>query len=238
MILEIGFYSLSLVAFAMVIALLKYADHSKRLVAIYTTFGLAWLIYLVILTRTGWLESFDLPPRVPLLIVIPAIIAIIGFTGRRDFVTALERTPLHLPVFLTSFRIIVELLIYGAFRNGVFPQRVTFEGLNFDVLVGVSALVMGVLVAKGIISTRGLMIWNVLSILVLTLTVYSFVSTYYFSDYVAQTGRLDFIRFPYVLLAAVLLPIAIFLHVFSIRQVWLARGKRTDPRVTNNHIET
>jgi hypothetical protein len=59
--------------------------------------------------------------------------------------------------------------------------------------------------------------------MVLALTVYSFVSTYYFSDHVSLAGKMKFVQFPYLLLAAVLLPIAIFLHVVSIRQVFIVR---------------
>lgn len=219
MIVQIGFYALSLVAFAMVIALLRYATRPGTLIRDYIVIGLVWLTYLVFISQSGILGDFGLPPRVPLLIVVPALIAILVFTGRHAFKSVLERAPLYLPVFLTSFRILVELLIYGGYRDGVFPQRVTFEGLNYDILVGVSALVIGALLMKEKVSMTILMAWNVLSLLVLTLTVYAFVSTYYFSDFVASTGRTDFIRFPYVLLAAVLLPIAVFLHVFSIRQV-------------------
>jgi hypothetical protein len=62
------------------------------------------------------------------------------------------------------------------------------------------------------------------SLLVLALTVYSFVSTYYFTDYVTLTGKMEFVQFPYLLLASVLLPIAIFLHVFSMRQLLVLKA--------------
>lgn len=219
MFVQFGFYALSVVAFGMVMILLKFADNSKQLITRYVWGGLVWLVYLVIISRTGVLDDFGFPPRIPLLVVIPAIVAGIVFTSRASFRSALEKAPLSLPVFLTSFRILVELLIYGAYRLDVFPQRVTFEGLNYDVVVGLSALPVGYLVLRQKLSLRGLLMWNVLSLLVLSFTVYAFASTYYFSDYVAETGNTQFVRFPYLLLAAVLLPAAVFLHVFSIRQV-------------------
>ncbi|HEY8510761.1 MAG TPA: hypothetical protein VIL31_02310 [Cyclobacteriaceae bacterium] len=217
MLVPFGFYALSAVAFLMVIALLRYADNSRRLINTWLLAGAVWLIFVTIMSRSGTLADFSLPPRVPLFIVIPAVIAGIIFTGRPSFRSALEKAPLYVPVFFTSFRIIVELLIYGAYRMGIFPERVTFEGLNFDMLVGLSAIPVGYLLLKGNLSRRGLLIWNIAALAVLSLTVYSFVSTYYFSDY-TSTGSTDFVKFPYVLLAAVLLPVAVFLHVFSIRQ--------------------
>jgi len=51
-------------------------------------------------------------------------------------------------------------------------------------------------------------------------TAYSFISTYYFTDFSATNkGGRSFVDFPYLFLAAVLLPAAVFLHVFSLRQV-------------------
>lgn len=225
MILQIGFYTLSVISFAMIIALLKYADNSKRLITNYLVIGFLWLTYIVVISKTGVLGHFGLPPRVPLLIVLPAVISIVVFTGRQSFRSVLEKTPVHLPVVLTSFRILVELLIYRAYLEGAFPQQVTFEGLNYDVLVGLSALVVGILFLKQILSLRVVRAWNILSLMVLMLTVYSFVSTYYFTDYVTSTGKADFVQFPYLLLASVLLPVAVLLHVISMRQVF-AFGKK------------
>lgn len=222
MLVQFGFYGLSVIAFGMIIALLTYADNPKKLTTSYLVFGLIWLAYLLVITKTGVLANFSLPPRIPLLIVIPTVIAGIIATGRKSFRSVLEKAPLHLPVFLTSFRILVELLIYGAYRDGVFPQRVTFEGLNYDILVGISACVVGVLLLKQKLSIRALLLWNVLALLVLALTVYSFVSSYYFNDAFPVTDKIKFVQFPYVLLAAILLPIAVFLHVVSLRQTFVA----------------
>ena len=69
------------------------------------------------------------------------------------------------------------------------------------------------------LSLHALWIWNIISMLVLALTMFSFVSAYYFTDWVASTGHDELVRFPYLLLVSVLLPIAIFLHVILIRQL-------------------
>lgn len=221
--ISFGFYALSLVAFGMLITLLMYGANPKRLVTSYLIVGLAWLVYLLLISKTGVLENFSLPPRILLLIVIPTILASVVATGRQSFKNVLEGAPLYLPVFLTSFRILVELLIHGAYREGVFPQRVTFEGLNYDIFVGLSACLVGVLLLKQKFPLWGLLARNILSLLVLSVTVYAFVSTYYFSGHLSLTSKMEFIQFPYLLLAALLLPIAIFLHVVSIRQVFINR---------------
>ena len=155
-----------------------------------------WLIYILILSESDILEDFSLPPRLPLLIVIPAILFILAITGRDRFRDVLMQTPRHLPVYLQSFRIVVELLIYGAFLEGVFPEKATFKGLNYDILVGLSAPLIAWLYQYRKISDKALLTWNVVSLVVLSLTVYSFISTYYFSDYVQSMNNMDFVKLP------------------------------------------
>lgn len=81
MIVESGFYALSAVAFLMVIALLKNGDHPKALLSNYVIVGTVWLAYTIIISQTGILNNFTLPPSVPLLLVIPSIVGIIFLTG-------------------------------------------------------------------------------------------------------------------------------------------------------------
>jgi len=192
----------------------------RKSIAGYLTICAIWLVYLFLLSTTGVLDNFGLPPRVALFVVVPAVAGIIFLSGRKSFQVILQQKSLHLPVYLQSFRIIVELLIYGAFLQGVFPERATFNGMNYDILVGISSLIMGAMVQRGKIKPIGLLIWNAVSLLILSVTAYSFISTYYFTDFLATNkGGSAFVDFPYLFLAAVLLPAAVFLHVFSLRQV-------------------
>lgn len=224
----IGFYALTFLAVLMVLILLKYHPNPKSITLRYLLTILVWATYLIFISNTGLLNDFSLPPRIPLLIVFPAILMILILTGRAGMQAVIQNTPVYLPVFLQSFRIIVELLIYGAFLEGIFPQRGTFEGLNFDILVGVSSIFIGLSALRGTISLKGIMIWNILSLGILLVTIYAFVSAYYFTDYVQTAGDgSKLVEFPYLLLPSGLLPIAIFLHVVSIRQVLFRLRNKT-----------
>ena len=220
-----GFYAWAIVALAMIFYLLSCTVQGKKLVATYAILTAVWIAYVSVISYSGILTDFSLPPRLPLLIVIPAVAGGILFTGVRRFKEVLRQTPPHLPVYFQSFRIVVELLIFGAFLEGVFPERVTFQGLNFDIIVGISAPVTAYLYQREIISFRGILWWNLVSMTILSVTVYSFISTYYFTDYVARLGNSDFTKMPYLLLASVLLPVAAFLHVFSLRQIMILRDQ-------------
>ena len=215
---EISFYLLSFIAATMLLLLFRSYTISK--VAVWLSAGLlCWVLYLILLNQTGALRNFELPPRIPLMVVIPATLLIILIVNRKFMKKALETIPLYLPIALQSFRIFVELLIYATYQKGIFPQRATFEGLNFDILVGISAIFISIAAFKGFIKNRGMLIWNLTSMCILLLTVYSFISTYYFSDFSSSGIGYQFVEFPYLLLASVLLPTAVFLHVFSIKQV-------------------
>jgi hypothetical protein len=130
----------------------------------------------------------------------------------------LKNTPKHVPIFIQSFRIIVELLIYGAFLEGFFPLRVTFEGLNYDILMGIIALPMGFLVLKGIAKRNAMLAFNIIGLMVLGLTGYAFVTSFYFSDFVSASGEIALVQAPFILLPGVLLPFAVFYHIVSIKQ--------------------
>lgn len=215
---EISFYVLSFVAVAMLSLLFR--SYTVKKVALSLCGGLAiWIFYLSLLNQTGILRDFELPPKVPVLVILPAILLIIWLVNSNFMKEALLSTAPHVPIALQSFRIFVELLIYATYLKGIFPQKATFEGMNFDILVGISSLFISYAVFKGVIKIPGILIWNLISLGILLITVYSFVSTYYFSEFVNSGLGYKFVEFPYVLLAAVLLPVAIFLHAFSIKQV-------------------
>jgi len=219
---EVSFYLLSLIAVSMLLLLFRNYSPKQKIIL---GFGVViWISYLIIIAQTGVLKRFDMPPRIPLFVVIPIISTIVVLVNRKFMRTAIEQTPSYVPIALQSFRIFVELLIFATYLKGIFPQRATFEGLNFDILVGISAIFISIAVYKGFIKNRGILIWNFVSLGILTLTVYSFISTYYFTDFISAGAGYKFVEFPYLLLASVLLPTAIFLHAFSIKQVLVQKA--------------
>jgi hypothetical protein len=79
----------------------------------------------------------------------------------------LQVVPPHWLVLLQSFRIAVELLLLGAFINEKLPVQMTFEGRNFDVVTGLLALPVGYLMAKGRISRKFAIVFNIIGLVLL-----------------------------------------------------------------------
>ncbi len=215
---ELGFYGLSVIMILLAFLILGKAREKQRIFKWYSLGIIAWMIYALLITQTSILRTFSPPPRMPLLIILPIFALIFFFTSRRFFKENLSDIPKHFPVYIQSFRILVELLIFGAFLEGVFPQRATFEGLNFDILVGLSAPVIGYLIQKKRIQRKGILAWNFTALGILSLTAFSFISSYYFSNFASEEVKLQLLELPYLLLPSILLPFAIFYHVISIRQ--------------------
>jgi len=195
-----------------------------------------WLALTAALARGGWLADWAaLPPRIPLLPLTVFTAALLwSLTGPARQVIAL--TPRWWPIAAQSFRVGVELVLWALYAAGRAPVQITFEGRNFDVLVGLSAPLVAWLVARGRLAPKLVLGWNVLGLLVLANTVATVLSS--------TPGRLhrdwpgapftELAGFPMVWLPAFLAPLAVFLHLVSFRQTLAAlRGAASSPPVSS-----
>ena len=102
-----------------------------------------WLALTGALAGAGLLADFEsFPPRImPMLglgFVLTAVVAFSSF-GKR---LALG-LPLWLLVGYQGFRVAVEIMLHRAYVEGVIGKQMTWSGLNFDVLTGLTAIALG-----------------------------------------------------------------------------------------------
>lgn len=182
----------------------------------------AWIIYSSALAATGFLQDFSLPPRLPLFIVLPAFGIIALFFTRKKFIPVIAAFPIALTVYYQSFRIVVELLIWGLYQKGIGPELVTFEGRNFDILAGLSAPIVGYLAYnRKVISHKVVIAWNICCLLLLANIVFIFISLIVlpsFWGYEVTPVSAEFPTVPYIFIASAFMPTAVFMHVFSIKK--------------------
>jgi hypothetical protein len=187
-----------------------------------TVFIAIWLIYLSVLSYTEVLTDFSLPPKMPLLVVLPLIILIVISLFKKvttDFVTT---TSISWLIYIQSFRIIVELIIWGAHKQGIVPLITTFEGYNYDILVGLTAVPLAYYAKREKISPMILLFWNIASLLILANTVRLFISSAYFPIEIGLDDHIvgpEFARLPYLLIAGFFMPLAVYIHALSIKQL-------------------
>jgi hypothetical protein len=189
----------------------------------------AWLAVMAALARSGFLSVWDSrPPHFPLVPLI-ALSAVVLIHRSKLFGRLMAATPLHWPVAMQTFRIGVELAFWGLFLAGGAPAQVTFEGRNFDVLVGLTAPLVALAIARFNLGPRAVIVWNVLGLAILSNTIFTTLSSLPGPAHLNWPGApfTAFGDWPFVWIPGLLAPLAIFLHFFSIRQqlAVLRRGK-------------
>ena len=181
-----------------------------------------WLAYLAILSQTGILRDLNLPPKFPLLVFLPFVIGLLFVYFRSKNSVVIHAIPTSWLIYFQSFRIAVEVLILFTFFEGILPQSATFEGMNFDVVMGLSAPFVGIYVAKHPNRKRIQYLWNILGICMVLFVAFIVASSIYFpAIWNSETPLVDlrFLDMPYLLLAGYLAPMAIFIHVVSLTQL-------------------
>ena len=130
--------------------------------------GLIWAVLCALIGYLGILSDFStVPPRIMYLFLL--MVGGIAFLAFSRFGARLANLSLTLIVGFQSFRILVELLIHQAVTEGVAPPQMTWTGMNFDIITGISAAAL-IPFAKRL-PTIVLHIWNLIGFGFLALVV-------------------------------------------------------------------
>lgn len=186
--------------------------------------ALAWIALQAFVSASGFYAAPGKPLRFPLLLMPPLVLGLIySYTpkGRRFF----QRLDIRMLTLLQSIRLIVEPVLYLLALYHLVPKAMTFEGKNFDILIG---LTMPFIYYFGFVRktlpARVLIIWNWLGIGLLTVVVSLGVNyTIHAGQAVvaanagAALSPFAIQQFPWALLPGFLVPTAILSHVASLR---------------------
>src|SRR4051812_4539421 len=91
----------------------------------------------------GLLDRYHPPPAPALLIVAGLTVLTITLTLTRLGGRVAIATPLGAVVTLQAFRVAVEVCLHRLYLNGVVPIEMTYAGRNFDIVSGVTGLLLG-----------------------------------------------------------------------------------------------
>lgn len=206
-------------------ALMNAAATVTRRVSVLIIIGLLlWLLAQSILARKGIyntnLDKF--PPRILLLGILPALIAIaLLFVTRagRNFVDSL---PLKALTWLHLVRIPVEIVLLWLFLHHAVPQLMTFEGRNFDILSGISAPFIAYFgITKNKLKRGTILIWNLICLgLLVNIVVNAFLSLQTpVQQFAFDQPNVAILYFPYSWLPTFVVPVVLLAHLASIRQL-------------------
>ncbi len=194
------------------------ASHSKSALVI----TLLWLALQGGISLTGfYTHSRQVPPPFIFLVLPPLLLILILFMtkGGKTFINRLDQrwlTALHI------VRIPVELVLFLLYHHGLVPKLITFEGQNFDIIAGVSAI--GILYFGYHKKTlkRGLIIaWHVLCLLLLFNVVFHAVLSVPtpFQQFAFDSPNTGVLYFPFTWLPGFIVPLVLFSHLVCLKQL-------------------
>ena len=201
-------------------ALLLYkAGNNSKLLIVAT---LIWLALQAAVSLTGFYTiTKGNPPRFGLLFIPPVVfIAIVMLTKKGRTFT--DRFDLKTLTLLHIVRIPVELILYWLFLHKMVPQIMTFEGRNFDVLSGVTALVIYYFgFVKKLFGRKVLLGWNIICMLLLFNIVITAVlsAPFPFQKFGFDQPNVALFYFPFVWLPCFVVPAVLFAHLVAIRRL-------------------
>ncbi len=197
-------------------------DKKRNPVTILACILLLWLLVTGFLAFDGFFLNFQsFPPRL-FVFVIPAILLVLYLLINPGTRTGLMKMPITSLTYIHIVRIPVELCLWWLFGAGLVAESMTFEGVNFDILAGISAPFAGVfLVGKKSNNKITAILWNLICLgLVLHIVIRAISLTPYFYDGSgADLQNVGVFYFPFVWLPAFVVPIVIFSHLVSLVQL-------------------
>jgi hypothetical protein len=226
---QLGFAALTLLCLALVLrglwltlTAMGYPAGRRNQVVTRTALGLAtWLAFTAGIALTGLAGDFSSfpPPMMPLVLLPPLVAALVlTFSGR--FGAVLRHVPVAWLLYLQSFRVAVEVLLWALHGQGLLPVQMTFEGLNFDVLTGITAPLAAYLLTAWPRWRRSILLgWNVMGLaLLITIVVISILSLPTpLRVFTSEPANTIVTRFPFIWLPGFLVPLAYTLHFFALR---------------------
>ena len=183
-----------------------------------------WLIPPAIAARAGLLDRYEsVPPP-----VFPMVAAYALGTIALAFSPLGSRLIASLGVAgivgLQGFRIPVEWVLHRLYLDGVIPVQMTYSGLNFDIVSGVTGAALGLwMAAGGRVSRAVLLVWNVggLALLVNIVTIAILSTPVPFRYFLNEpVNRLPGV-FPFVWLPMFLVMVALLGHLLVFRMLQL-----------------
>jgi hypothetical protein len=162
-----------------------------------------------------------MPPRFQLLLLPPLVFTIIQFSTKRGraFIDSLD---LKILTIIHVVRIPVEIVLYWLFIGKAIPELMTFEGRNFDIVAGITAPIIYYFVfVKQKWGKSILIIWNMVSTLLLCNIILNGIlsAPTPFQQFGFEQPNIAVLHFPFMFLPACIVPIILFSHLASMRQL-------------------
>lgn len=177
-----------------------------------------WLALTAGAAASGALRFDGMPPTMVVLIV--AILAVaLGIGLSRVGGRLAAGVPLAALVGVQAFRLPLELAMHRAFEEGIMPVQMSYSGRNFDIVTGITAIIVAGLLLAGRMPAWGVRLWNWMGLALLAnVVIIANLSTPTpFRVFMNEPANVWITRAPFVWLPAVMVLTALLGHIVIFR---------------------
>lgn len=196
-------------------------EHRRHRALILTLVGaVVWMAATWTGAASGVLREWEATPP-PFAFLVLGIVVLASLIASGGYG---RRLALGLPVWalvaVQGFRLPLELAMHAMYERGIMPVQMSYSGRNFDILTGITALIVAALLRLGWGGPRSVLAWNVLGLALLlnvvTIAILSTPTFRYFGD-----DRLNvWVTYPpFVWLPAVMVLAALAGHLLIFRAI-------------------
>jgi hypothetical protein len=158
------------------------------------------------------------PPMMVMVAGLSVMTAVVAFSPFGAHVA--EALPLWALVGLQAFRLPLELVLWKAAGDGTMPVQMSFEGRNFDIVTGATALVLSIVLYRTKISDSWVLAWNLLGMaLLINIVSVAIASLPWFHAFGTDKVNVWVMHVPFVWLPAVLVQTGLFGHLVVFRRL-------------------
>lgn len=186
-------------------------DRNKRLLGVLAlwTAGVGWL------ANGGFFENTNaVPPRI-LFLLLPLIVLMIFLYRQID----VEKINLPLLTGIHVVRIPVELTLHELYLQEKLPVIMTYDGWNFDIVVGISAVLLLVYWIWRRPSPTLLQVWNYFGLVMLSIIVVTAIlsAPTPLQQLAFDQPNVAILSYPFTLLPGVVVPLVALSHLLSLK---------------------
>ncbi len=182
--------------------------------------SLLWISLITGLAILGFLENLNTtPPRFLVVLVgnFVFIILLLKFLKKAKINTKLL-------LLVHTLRLPVEIGLYQLFLQKQIPKVMTFEGFNFDIVMGVSVIVLFVYlhIAQKNINKKFYMVWNIAGLFFLTtIIVIAIISAPLPIQLLGfEQPNVAVLKFPFILLPSFIVPVVFLSQILTIKNLY------------------
>ena len=197
--------------------------------AIFIFIGLiVWLLIQAILSLKN-IYNTDTNATLPKLILIgilPIILTIILLFITSKGKQFIDSLPLKNLTYLNIIRIPVEMVLFWLFLYKAIPELMTFKGRNFDIVAGITAPLIAYFgLTKTKINRKKMIFWNFICLgLLINIVVNAlFSAPSPIQKFAFNQPNIAILNFPFSWLPTFIVPIVLFGHLVSIRQLFFIK---------------